>query len=159
MRLSKLNNVVVRNSFYILLFVVSYTVLLRYYNTEFFVDTTHDTTELTTSQQVDIKPIVTAPVFKPYEQNPADKNTTKTQEKPTEPASTNQEHPSPKPASTATTTKSTITPSSFFASITYNFVLYVLLSVILIVLIIWGAISLTKARTVPNSTFQKDIYV
>jgi hypothetical protein len=157
MRLSKLNNVVVRNSLYVLLFVVSYTVLLRYYNTEFFVDTNIDTTKLNTSQQVDKKPIVTVPVFQPYQQNSADKNpTTDTpKEKTTETASTTKEPPSQKQVSTSTIT----TPTSFFASITYKFVLYVLLSVVLIVLIIWGALSLTKARTVPNSTFQKDIYV
>jgi hypothetical protein len=104
---------------------------------------------------IEIKPIITAPVFKTYEPNQVNNNTsTETpKDKPTEqsPATATSTDVS---SSTPTTS---ISPVSFFASISSKFLLYVLVSfvvsIIFIVLIVWGAISISKAKTAPNSTF------
>jgi hypothetical protein len=98
---------------------------------------------------IDVRPIIQTPVFKTYEPNQVNNNTsTETpKDKPTEPSTD---------VSPSTPTTS-VSPGSFFASISSKFLLYVLVSfvvsILFIVLIVWGAISISKAKTAPNSTF------
>jgi hypothetical protein len=104
------------------------------------------------SKPIEVKPIIIAPAFKPYEPNKVDKPTSIETPKETVPV--------PEVASTtptATTTTTTVSPTSLFASVSTKFILYILLSIVVsivfVVFVIWGAISLTKPKTIPNSTF------
>lgn len=95
---------------------------------------------------VQVKPVISAPVFKPYEQNQTSTSTTSTEIPHTTEATQN-----------APTSTSAVSLASLFASFSSKFLLYVLLSIIvsivLIVLVVWGVMNLTKVKTVPNSTF------
>lgn len=153
MKLSKLNNVVVRNSLYVLVFILSYTAILRYYNTEFFVEPVATSSSTNISQppvedkSTQPKPIIAVPNFKPYEPNQVS-DTTASTEKPKEPSTPVKATQTP---STSTTTES---PKSLFASFSSKFLLYIFASVLLVVLIVWGVINFRKTSEVPNSTVQ-----
>lgn len=105
-----------------------------------------------TPTPIQVKPIITAPVFQSYEQN-QNKTTATT----TATATTTSSTTTTSPAGEVNTTTQPATTTSSFASISSKFVMYILIafivSVVFIVLIIWGSISLTKAKTIPNSTF------
>jgi hypothetical protein len=129
MKLSKFNNILSKNSMFVLLFVICSSVLIGYSNVESFTDFVEQTT---------IQPIIQAPVFNPYTES----SKTVDETKPTTETDT-------KTATTSAPQNTNLPTHSTSKSDFYLLILFVV-SMLIIVLLIWGYMMVSHARTVNN---------
>lgn len=132
MKLSILNNILSKNSMFVLLFVICSSVLIGYSNVESFTDFVEQTT---------IQQIIQAPVFNPY----TDSSKTDDETKPT----TETDTKTTKTATASAPQKTNLPTHSTSKSDFYLLILFVV-SMLIIVLLIWGYMMVSHARTVNN---------